>query len=846
MKYLSQLPNITCPSPRIFDEFDSRLGLNQIFKTPLSLSDVLRSEIIVYRGPYTIQGFLRSTSPDPFEMKYDVNILDKDAVQEMGAYYVPKLNRIFTEAEIYQYISRHPSRQYMLVPDSKTHCRDVYALVDSQPNNLTVSLLSCAHGGGRWQLLGTLRNKEGTDQWEDPVVNNSTLVATITPSSGKYFLIKFRHNSYDTVANFTLFNERDTALQDSQTIINRYLNLPGCTRIAASVSWHDIEYNITKAGHAKDSIVQRYGITREERYYYGSDTASIHTNLVFGGVDMSKETQQRVYSKIQDYLEKDMGNLRQIGRYGSYSNILVKSMLVIDKPLPWHRRPTYHFVQGLKHGGNIDIVELCRGELQIKDMTPVDVYYLHALDGKYIKISDRLFGSVRNTMVDSVTVDEVSFAEWNEQKGRNPELLKAIAQYTATTSTNGECAIGLNQIKIFNRLKFGALFCEQLIKTGYVNLAMSFANYVNLRADNMNYDVGSLQDILPGSDFAATNLMGILQMKKPVYQLLFDDKQAINTIECFQKRYRVIKRLMPDGIVTTETRKQLDEYLSLDQVGWTRYTFQTGNAIDLIDYPQETRSIYKMRERIQRAFGNDYDALRHYKEILQAYFQFKDIGWEPADFRIFIEFGVNPDTPAETRQMLIDREHAANTALAIYKTKLNEAAHKHTEAQYASRIAALRKLIATADLAQDKDFGRYTVRIPSQIYGEETVDSVEREGALMDHCVFRSYATSIAEGRYTILYLRDKINPAAPLVTIGITSDGRINQTYSKHDNSVNAEQAAAIVAWAKSKPGLVTFQAEGRLTRPGGWCYDVPLPELAPIDKNWLTKLATVTVAQD
>ena len=85
-------------------------------------------------------------------------------------------------------------------------------------------------------------------------------------------------------------------------------------------------------------------------------------------------------------------------------------------------------------------------------------------------------------------------------------------------------------------------------------------------------------------------------------------------------------------------------------------------------------------------------------------------------------------------------------------------------------------------------------------------------------------------------------NPATPYVTIGINRSGRINQTYTEHDRPITEMQAQAIVKWAKSKKGLVTFKSEGRDTNPGGWPYGVSVPDLPPVtNETWLKKLAGV-----
>ena len=137
---------------------------------------------------------------------------------------------------------------------------------------------------------------------------------------------------------------------------------------------------------------------------------------------------------------------------------------------------------------------------------------------------------------------------------------------------------------------------------------------------------------------------------------------------------------------------------------------------------------------------------------------------------------------------------------------------------------------------------KYTICIPSQIYDASVDYSIEREGLEMDHCVYRSYANQIADGSYTVVYLRKAARPEQVLVTIGINNEGRINQTFGMHDSAITTEEAKAIAEWAKTKQGLVTFKSEHRDVTPGGWpsgCSSL-IPNLPEPDKDWLVKLAT------
>ena len=826
MRYFSDLQNVFLPTP---SEFSNDPLYKSLFRKELTTEDILGYTIIVRKDRFVIQS----------QEHYDEN-----SVIDVGIYYVPKYKKILTADEAYDFMAKHGDENFLLIEDYSTRKANVRALVESEPNNLKISFFSCANDTGHFALLGSLRNKSGTNQWEQPVLGNSPLVASID-LYGSDWAIKIR-GEYGSTSNFSLFNVKEKDCFSTRAIMTRWLQIPGCTRLCAKLSYHSICYDIIDSGSIdiRADVVKRYGInpsTENRRYYYG--TQYTHPDDVFAGEALSTTTFERVKARIIDYLEKDIGETISIGNYHGSSKMLVKSMLVIGKPLPGHRRPTYHLVKGFKHGGAIDVVEVVCGELLTKDMTPVDCYYLHASTGKFIRVSNQLMSEIRKDIIGRCTVDEISFNEWNDQKAQNPQLLKAISEYQTRQAGEAEgFKIGLEYIRVFNRIKFGALFAEHLIKLGYAKLAVDFAEYVDAYADNMNYRCGSLLDILPGANPDATTLMGALNMNKPCYSLLFNTEHPIERLSELQTRYKVIKAIIPDGVVTTERQKMVNQYLTLEKKRWSSYSCQTGRTVDLIDYPKETKIIHKMIEKIEKAFPGDGDALRHYKEIVYAYFQFKDIGWNPEQAMIFIEFSVNPDTPGETLKMLRDREHAANQALTVYRNKINEEAHKRYEKKYESRKSALKKLESTAELEKKAGpFGGYTVIMPSQIYGETTPRSIEKEGADMNHCVFRSYATEIANGEYTVLYLRSAANPDRALVTIGITRDGRINQTYSKDDNYISEEQAAAIAEWAKSKAGLVSFKSEHRSVNPGGWPYSVKLPELPEVtDKEWLAKLAS------
>ena len=79
------------------------------------------------------------------------------------------------------------------------------------------------------------------------------------------------------------------------------------------------------------------------------------------------------------------------------------------------------------------------------------------------------------------------------------------------------------------------------------------------------------------------------------------------------------------------------------------------------------------------------------------------------------------------------------------------------------------------------------------------------------------------------------------MVTIGITQEGRINQTFGVNDQYITKEQAEAIAEWATNRKGMVTFKSEHKDVAPGGWPKGVGIPVLPEPDADWLKKLAEI-----
>jgi len=748
-------------------------------------------------------------------------------------YYIPKYKKLLLQDQLLQFVYDHKEEKFILIDNDKGGWQDIWTYIDSQINNIALHFFKLNQETGTLTKIAYLHNVPEQCVWDPKSVSiNKKFVSKFYSDSdngqANYEMElsgKQTSSRYDHFSRFYLIGTDDTSYYPTTYIMCSYLKLPNKTRIISSVDYSEIAYKVTVGERAMLDPIKRYGINADGRSWYYDH---IHFDETFDEkAELDDETKNRIKELLEIKVNSDAARRESIGDYNSRTNIYTSSIIVISGPIGNHRKPTYHYIKAFKNVGAIDVVELARGELFMKDMTPVNCYYL-CDNGKYARISHTRFSQIKSDIIGS-PVDPVTFAEWNEEKSIHPRLLAAV-------NSVGD-KMDLTKVKLFNRVPFGSLFLEHLIKEAQYHLSESFAEYITQHADNMNYVCGSLNDILPGCDPEGTSLLKTLNINKTCLDLLMNHTGSVNN---FSTAYRAIQTLVNNNL-NKQTENLFNMYMFLYNLGYTTYNCGTGRVVDIINYPNEIKSIYKMYNKIKTAFPyNNWEPIRYYREILTAYFQFKDFGWDPAESQIFIEFGMG--NPTETKEMLHDRERAANTALSIYQDKIDEMRHQAVEAKYNYRKTALSKLASTKTMAEKSKTGllkKYSVTVPSQIYGVNISGSIEKEGRDMNHCVFRSYAGQIAEGKYTVLYLRYATATDRSLVTIGITNEGRINQTYGLNDSAITKEQAEAIVEWAIQRTGLVTFKSEHSNVSPGGWPTGVTIPSLPKPDKNWLIKLA-------
>lgn len=840
---IANLKNIFVPSPSEFGELNKVEMFNQLWsdeRRKITLEEIPLLTTIYYEQEFLAQQY------------------DGTTENCGGIYYIQKYKKVFLYDEMYDFVESHPAENFLIMQDKHGNRGSIYVFIKSKDNDLRIYFFSNKDGDGHLKMIAEVRNKYAKSEWDEPIIYDEDITIRWQrhwDSTDSYHIINFSkiHGMTRGIDSFLFMNHTQPYNSSTFDIMKYFLKIPDQTRIVSEMSYHsyDVHYDISCEPLATESVIKRYGIREEEVMTYSG--ILFQAGDVFPKADLPEETFKRVTDYIKMTIENGVGNLCEpkTCHHDASENIRSKGVLVISEPVERHKRPTYHYIKGFGVNSGtqdvIDIVELARGELLMKDMTPVNCYYLNGNTGEYCRVSNTLFGRIKAGIIETAEIDKVSLAEWSEEKSAHPELIKSMIEAGQIKE--------LPQLKLLNKVPFGELFLEQMIKSGRIQGALALAEYIIERADNMNYVCGSLSDIFPGCDPAGTSLIKMLNMNKPCYDLLWemvgeDTHDCLNLIAI----YRAIKNLVTDGVLTKETQKAVTQYWELSKMGWVRYVCDTGRVIDLSEHRAEIKSIYKMINRIKTTCSGDlaahqYEMLRHYHEIVTAYFKFVDYGWNPSDYAIFIEFSLGGDDFEEIEKMVRDREHAANAALDIYKDKINEAVHKKNEDAYAFRKKnALRLLESNEAMAKKKVFengdlnlfhDKYVVIAPSQIYGEERAGSIENEGKYMSHCVFRSYANKIADGEYTVMYLRLKDRPDESLVTIGITKDGRVNQTYGKNDDQISVEEAMAVAQWAKAKSGFVHFQGERGDVYPGGWNRGAALPSLPMVSEEWQERLA-------
>ena len=787
-------------------------------------------------------------------------------------YFIPKYDKIFTDVQAAAFVNKHAKEKFIVVSDSSfSKDTTIFTYIISEINQLTLYCYNITGDGKNLTLFGKIQNEKGKSKWGQTKILDASCTGFYDEEyEGQR---NRRYYSNDEVnllccsfANHSSRQKECQIINGSQAgnrmkfnnIIKDCLRISGKTRITRASSHYRNAFFSYETGrfpqYENESIAFRYGLPlsllrrngdgnvpyewfSKYNYTYGDGyMMDFHDTM---DNDAPKEDKERIFKRITAKLEaKAKGNSPYI--------MLKTDMLLISDPIPGHRRPSFHFYRGFRCNDITEIVELFRGELLIKDMLPEKVYVFTDEGTFNLASYDLKSEAIGLVQSKDVEIDAISFSRWAEERSLHPHLLTLMTSEYFDT-------IDLPTVKILNKVPFGSLLIEQLISSHHFNLALNLAAHITNSAYDFNNVCGKLEDIFPGCNGEETSLYKILNVSRGVAKWLFENEDNLST---FIDKYTATTFYGGNLVLTDEIKIKVENYLKMRDLCLHKFRLMWGDReFNFLYYPELMKPILRMYNKIEalRPTMPTYelmDVKNKYNEIVRAYCSFLDYSttvpaeererWLPERMMIFLEFSLTgtPDHPLNPHEEISSREKSANRALKIYEQKANEKLHADNEAKFSDRLRTISKLKSLASLDKDKDFKDYVVIPPTQIYGVDVEGSVEKEAFDLNHCLFRAYTERIIDGEYTALWLRPKKNINQSIITIGITSDGRIEQTRGLHDRDATPEEARAIAAWAISKQGMLTFKSEGADVRPGGWPYSVPVPDLPKPDKDWLKRL--------
>ena len=781
-------------------------------------------------------------------------------------YYIPKYDRIFTKQQAIDFLNEHADENFIVADDYDGRINKIFFFINSQMNLLTVD---CFHAYGEHNptlvKFATFHNIPGQAEWDKAKLIGKTVekVEYVNPGRSSYYRDEPDYGIYFTFPGYSsaiydgeiINGDKSGSTYQIANLLKDFLRISGRTRIVRDESSYSSFFKYaTGIDPIKESlpIHQRYGLPLSKmvagqggrwglyNYRYGGEF------MLSQGETLDAPIPEEDYKRIKERIEL---KLKQMTHDKDPYAMATTDILLITDPIKGHRRPTFHLVRGFRCNGITEIVELSRGEMLIKDMMPEKVYCLTDMNNYCLASYNIKSQMIQMIKSDKVEIDPVSFNKWAEEKSLHPYLLKLL-------STSFFDTIDLDTVKTFNKVPFGSLLIEQLITTNHGALAEDLAEYITEKAYDFNFFCGQLSDIFPGCNGEETSLYKILNLSRNSAKYLFEEEDNLNR---FITKYEALRYYNGNLVLTEDIKRKVDNYLALQTQGLHKFTLLWGNrTFDFLKYPELAKQVIRMLKKIETVsqeqnieYYRKRDIQNKYTEIVRAYCSFLDYReiapenekdmWHPERLMIFLEFSLTgtPENPLNPYEEISSRETAANTALKIYEQKANEKMHEENETKFAYRRHQMLKLRSYATLEKEnKDFQGFVVIPPTQVYGVSAVGSVEKEANDLHHCLFRCYTQRIVEGEYTTMWLRLKDAVNESVITIGITEDGRIEQTRGLHDRDATPEEARAIAAWAASKKGMVTFKSEGVDVMPGGWPRGVAVPSLPKPEKDWLLQL--------
>ena len=243
-------------------------------------------------------------------------------------------------------------------------------------------------------------------------------------------------------------------------------------------------------------------------------------------------------------------------------------------------------------------------------------------------------------------------------------------------------------------------------------------------------------------------------------------KEALNTWSAYGGSLDTLKRVKVLGKVTE------DNFINERIVRQARHRFDKSDLRTLSKYAKRCNiSVRKLLRYIIQVEKDNPGCSRN--PCPDVWITYKDY----MENAIFLQYDIKNPVVSMPKNLFQAHDIASRSADAVREQK-----------EIAS-MAALTKRLEKKYAYEDDT---YIIRVP------QSVQEIVREGQKLSHCVAR-YATSHAEGKTTILFLRRKSAPSVPWVTIEIKGF-KIIQKEGKHNTYRIPDDALQFIdKWLKA-----------------------------------------------
>lgn len=450
----------------------------------------------------------------------------------------------------------------------------------------------------------------------------------------------------------------------------------------------------------------------------------------------------------------------------------------------------------------------------------------------YLSINGYLANNIANKRKsDDINAD---FYFLNNQKVTMTELILGmklcpIEKNSSDEMLRNRALDGINSaadLKVFRKV-VKEPFLEILAKGGYYIQAAQIVNYYNEKHNHSWYakeivDYASAAKKLYSQQEKinpeGTTLYEVLGVSKRVVSLL--KVNGLNPLDFDFKRFKHYF-----GKDVEECSNELLQDLLTIWVSNYRLSQLTHGADGLFPVAKINiwaHQLVQMIKKIKEAKLNLYSYGDYIADLNRCYNYIGEI-----DKKSFpVSFNVNktrswPDVIDPTTQEVLSRKEidmvtyyhlVLQKFITVKQKELDECKHKMLEENFLKNNKDEKKFVNVTK--------QYAIIPLKTLYSPEgeTEDnsfSVQGEGRYMHHCLYNSYSESLSEGKYKAYALRAVNDLGHPLVTIGVTENGIIDQTYRQCDKPISQVEADVILEWIKSLKGKITLGSQ-----PGGWYY--------------------------